>query len=134
MTIRIAELKDLHFLTHYDKHIPETQLINEIEQRHILIAETDGKNIGWLRFNYFWDNTPFMNMLFMLSEYRGNKHGTNLIAFWEEQMKLSGFHSVMTSTQSNEYAQHFYYKLGYRAIGGFLRDNEPYELILSKEI
>lgn len=82
MTIRIAELKDLHFLTHYDKHIPETELINVIEQRHILIAETDGKNIGWLRFNYFWDNTPFMNMLFMLSEYRGNKHGTNLIAFW----------------------------------------------------
>ena len=134
MSIRIAQLTDLHFLKQYDKHISENELVNAINQEHILIAEIDGKNIGWLRYNYFWDNTPFMNMLFVLSEYRSKKYGTNLVVYWEEQMKRLGFNTIMTSTQANEYAQHFYYKLGYNAIGGFSIGNEPYELLLSKEI
>ena len=134
MSIRIAELSDLPFLKQYDKHISETELRNAIIQKHILIAETNGKTVGWLRYNYSWDNTPFMNMLFILSEYRGNHYGTNLISYWEEQMKRVGFHVVMTSTQANECAQHFYHKLGYNTIGGFLMGNDPYELILSKEL
>lgn len=132
--IRIAELGDLHFLKTHDKHISESVLKNAIRQEHILMAEINSEIIGWLRYNYFWDNTPFMNMLFIVSEYRGNRYGANLVAHWEKQMKQSGFHVVMTSTQANEYAQHFYQKLGYNAIGGFLMGNEPYELILSKEI
>ncbi|MDE6398033.1 MAG: GNAT family N-acetyltransferase [Clostridiales bacterium] len=134
MLIRIAELNDLHILKRYDKHIFEAELRNAIKQEHILIAETNGEIVGWLRYNYFWDNTPFLNMLFVLSEHRGKLYGTNLIAYWENQMKLLGFHSVMTSTQANECAQHFYHKLGYNTIGGFMMGNEPYELILSKEI
>ena len=134
MSIRIAQINDLHFLKQYDKHISENELKNAINQEQILIAEIDGKNIGWLRYNYFWDNTPFMNMLFVLSEYRSKKYGTNLVVYWEEQMERLGFNTVMTSTQANEYAQHFYHRLGYNTIGGFLIRNNPYELILSKEI
>lgn len=134
MSIRIVELNDLHFLKKYDKHIAETELINAIKQKHIFIAEANGEKVGWLRFNYFWDNTPFMNMLFVFDQYRGNGLGTNLIQYWEKQMKLLGFNTVMTSTQANEYAQHFYRKHGYNTIGGFLMRNEQYELILSKEL
>lgn len=49
-------------------------------------------------------------------------------------MKYLGFNAVLTSTPSNESSQNFYNKLGYRAIGGFLVGNEPYELILSKDL
>jgi ribosomal protein S18 acetylase RimI-like enzyme len=49
-------------------------------------------------------------------------------------MHRSGYHIVMTSTASDEYAQHFYRKLGYTAIGGFALPGDPYELILSKEL
>lgn len=40
----------------------------------------------------------------------------------------------MTTTQSNEYAQHFYNRLGYAAAGGFLLPGESYELILAKKL
>lgn len=134
MSMRIADLNDLNFLKQHDKHISESELMNAIKQRHILVSEVNGETIGWLRYNLFWDNTPFMNMLFILSEYRGKNYGTDLVLYWEEQMKLLSFNAVMTSTQANECAQHFYYKLGYKTIGGFLMENEPFELILSKEI
>lgn len=134
MSVRVAELNDLHFLKKHDKHISESELEHAIKRKHILMAEKNGETVGWLRYNYFWDNTPFLNMLFILGEHRGNGHGTNLVAHWEAQMKRLGFHVVMSSTQANECAQHFYQKLGYNAIGGFLLRGEPYELILSKEI
>ena len=132
--IRIAESGDLHFLKAHDKHISESELKNAIGRGHVLMAEKSGETVGWLRYNYFWDNTPFMNMLFISSEHRGKKYGTSLVAYWEGQMKNSGFNAVMTSTQANECAQHFYQKLGYKVIGGFLMGNEPYELMLAKEI
>lgn len=40
----------------------------------------------------------------------------------------------MTSTLSNENAQHFYRKLGYRDSGGLLLPNEPLEIIFVKNL
>jgi hypothetical protein len=45
-----------------------------------------------------------------------------------------GFTQVMTSTLSNEDAQHFYRKLGYRDVGALLLPDEPLEIILLKEL
>lgn len=49
-------------------------------------------------------------------------------------MKQAGYETVMTSTQSDEYAQHFYRRLGYAAVGGFLPPGEAYELMLAKKL
>ena len=75
-----------------------------------------------------------MNMLYVLDKYRKKGCGKALVEYWEEKMKRLGFDTVLTSTPSNESSQHFYNKLGYKTIGGFLMSNEPYELILSKEL
>ncbi len=40
----------------------------------------------------------------------------------------------MTSTMSNEGAQHFYRKLGCRYAGGLLLNDEPLEILLAKTI
>ncbi|WP_278281130.1 hypothetical protein [Clostridium sp. N3C] len=38
----------------------------------------------------------------------------------------------MTSTMSNEEAQHFYRKFDYKDAGSLLLDNEPLEIIFTK--
>lgn len=40
----------------------------------------------------------------------------------------------MTSTQSDETAQHFYRKLGYVDAGALLLQDEPLEIILTKAL
>ena len=65
---------------------------------------------------------------------KGKGYGKALVEFWEAEMKESGYRMVLTSTQSNEYAQHFYQKLGYEAIGGFMLPGDPYEIIFSKKL
>lgn len=49
-------------------------------------------------------------------------------------MAGEGHTLAMTSTLSNEGAQHFYRKMGYTDIGGFLIHNEPLEILLIKTI
>lgn len=132
--IRPATDADFPFLTAHDRHIAPEELRRAIADGRILLAVQEGKPAGWLRWNLFWDNTPFMNLLYLLDGFRGQGLGRLLVSCWEEQMRRAGHALLMTSTQANEPAQLFYRHLGYRDVGGFMLPGEPYELILIREI
>lgn len=134
MTIITASEVHIPTLLQYDRHIAESELRYLVSRCRILIAEEDGRFCGWLRWNLFWDNTPFMNMLYVLEPCRGIGIGWELTCHWERSMKELGYRTVMTSTASDEYAQHFYRKLGYETVGGFTTCGDPYELILMKRL
>lgn len=134
MNIRIAGSGDLALLAEYDRHVAADELKRIVSLKRVYIAEENKQFIGWLRYNLFWDNTPFMNMLYILDGYREKGYGSRIVAHWEEQMRLLGYKYAMTSTASDEYAQHFYVKSGYRAVGGFTFAGDPYELIFMKEL
>jgi GNAT superfamily N-acetyltransferase len=75
-----------------------------------------------------------MNMLFVLEAARGQGIGTKLVAVWEARMREVGCPRIMTSTQANESAQHFYRKLGYVDAGTLLLPGEPLEIVLIKDL
>lgn len=134
MRVRPAVPTDLPCLETCDHHVSRAELQNLIRLGRVLIAEENGLFLGWLRYNLFWDSIPFMNMLCILEPHQGKGYGKALVRYWEEQMGRAGHTVVMTSTVSREYAQHFYHRLGYGTIGGFLLGDEPYEVILSKKL
>lgn len=134
MNIRLANIKDADTILLHDKHITRKELINSISLNRVYIAEENNEFCGWMRYNLFWDNTPFMNMLFLQENYRGKGYGKQMAEHWEKEMKLLGYSYVLTSTPSDERSQHFYAKLDYKAIGGFLLGNDPFEIIMAKKI
>lgn len=135
MKIEYANDADFKYIVDNDKHVKKELIEIKIKQKEIIVVkDNDKKIIGWLRYNYFWDNTPFMNMLYLDKSYRNNGIGKTLVAFWENEMKKKGFDLVMTSTLSNEDAQHFYRKLGYKDSGSLLLEGEPLEIIFTKKI
>ena len=134
MTMRTAILSDLEMIASHDHHISRDELTRLIILGRVTVLEIDGEFAGWLRWNLFWDNIPFLNMLFLLPAHRGNGYGRELMTHWEAQMRNLGFDRVMTSTASDEYAQHFYQKLGYAAIGGFTLSGYSYEIIFEKSL
>ena len=127
-------LSDLEPLLSNDHHISRKELLQLIFLSRVTVLEIDGEFAGWLRWNLFWDNTPFLNMLYLLEPYRGQGYGRRMMVHWESSMVKQGYDQVMTSTASNEYAQHFYAKLGYTAIGGFTPFGDAYELIFAKKL
>lgn len=132
--IRYANENDIEIISKYDEHISKEELINIIKLKRVIVMYEGDKFIGWLRYNLFWDNTPFMNMLYLLDNERGKGKGSQLVEFWENEMKQKRYEYVLTSTQSNEEAQFFYRKLGYVDNGALILPNEPLEIILYKKL
>lgn len=131
--IRIAKNSDLGFLSEYDRYILTERLRHKINASQIYIYLADALPIGWLRFSYFWDLIPFMDMLFVLEDHRGRGIGRGLVDHWESDMFQSGADLVLTSTQADEQAQHFYRTLGYKDCGAlFLPIQLPAEIFLCK--
>ena len=130
--IRFADNNDYPWFCEHDKHISEKILKNKIDNKEVYVVEISGKIIGWLRYSLFWDNIPFMNMIYLLEEFQKMGIGKKMAKHWEEEMKQKGYTNILTSTQSNEEAQHFYRKLGYKEIGGFKYFDDPYEIIFQK--
>ena len=134
MTIRYAEIADYPWLKEHDEHIAGEVLKTKIDQKEVYVVQEGSELIGWLRYNLFWDNIPFMNLIYFPEKYRRKGIGKKLVHFWENEMKEKGYLNVLTSTLSNEDAQHFYRKMGYKEIGGFIFSDEPLEILFQKKL
>lgn len=132
--IRYAIMNDYDLLASKDSHIKKSEWKNLIENNQALTFYADGHFAGWLRYNLFWNEIPFMNMLYFLEEYRGKGYGSQMVQFWENEMVKLGYDKVMTSSQANESAQHFYRKLGYQDAGSFFPFCRDLEIIFTKEL
>ena len=133
--IRMAIGDDLEFLLQHDHGIPCELVQRKIAESEIYVMTAEGGEIiGWLRYGLFWDLVPFMNMLYLLEPHRRKGFGRQLVGRWEQDMRERGFEFVLTSTQSNEEAQHFYRRLGYVDSGVLLLPGDPAEIILRKDI
>lgn len=129
-----AKVEDLDYLDERED-LGREKLEKKIEDGEIIVVkDSDGKNIGWLRFNYFWDEIPFMNMLVVEEEHQRKGIGSKLVSFWEREMKENGHDMVMTSSLSDEDAQHFFRKLGYEDSGLFSLEDEVPEIIFTKKL
>jgi len=117
-----------------DCHLTEEIIRKKISDREIIVTEAAGKVIGLLRFGYFWDIYPFMNLIIIDEEYQRKGIGKQLVIFWEEEMKKRKHKYVLTSTQSDEEAQHFYRKLGYNDAGSLILPGEVLEIIFIKTL
>jgi ribosomal protein S18 acetylase RimI-like enzyme len=134
MCIAFAEPADLDHLARADHHVRRDVIEQKIERRGIVVLHHDGRRAGLLRWGYFWDEIPFMNLLRVREELRGRGFGTRLVGFWEDEMRKAVYEEVMTSTMSNERAQHLYHRLGYKDCGSLLLNDEPLEIVLSKKL
>lgn len=136
--IRYVQMSDREFWYSLDKHLPKQEFNNKVCNKRGYILSDDNKPIGLLRYNLFWDNTPFCTMLFIDRDYQGKGYGKRLVEHWENDMKSQGYGMVLTSTRVDEEAQHFYRKLGYKDCGGFVIDipeyEQPMEMLMLKGI
>lgn len=126
---------DLLFLEQMEHELKRDRLAQKMAFREILLLVIDKQPVGWLRFGFFCDTIPIMNMLMLLEPYRKKGLGRGLVEFWEKAMAAQGYTQVMTSTQVDEQAQFFYRCLGYRDCGSLIVPGQiPAELILCKSI
>lgn len=132
--IRLATVGDIPPLLTYDRHVSARDMARIIPLGHVLMAFDEERFVGLLRYGMFWDSVPFMNLLWVTEGYRGQGYGKMLVTDWETRMRADGRTRVMTSTQADETAQHFYRKLAYRDAGVLLWPEQASELLFVKTL
>lgn len=138
LNIRYALQEDKDFWYSLDKHLPAQEFDNKVSTKRGYVLLEENTPIGLLRYNLFWDNTPFCTMLFVDWKHHKKGYGKMLMEHWEKDMKAQGYGMLLTSTQVDEEAQHFYRKLGYKDCGGFVIDvpgyEQPMEMFMIKAV
>lgn len=136
LEIRYVRETDRDFWYCLDNHLPEKEFTQKVEKHQGYVLLADDKPIGLLRYQLFWDNTPFCTMLYINEKHQNLGYGRQLMEHWEKDMRENGYGMTLTSTRADETAQHFYRKLGYRICGGFVIDikgyEQPLELFMAK--
>ena len=62
MRVVFAGLEDRDYLVQKD-HLSREVIEDKICRREFVVAYQDNQRVGFLRYNYFWDDVPFMNLL-----------------------------------------------------------------------
>jgi ribosomal protein S18 acetylase RimI-like enzyme len=127
LEIRYVTDTDRAFWFTLDKHLSEQEFELKVRDKRGYVISVDGSPIGVMRYNLFWDNTPFLTLIYIADAYHKKGYGKQGMLYWENEMRELGYKMVMTSTQVNEQAQHFYRKLGYKDRGSIFLDGTPYE-------
>ena len=125
--IRYVQQEDKVFWYSLDRHLPEAEFDRKVSSKRGYVLLEDDVPVGLLRYNLFWDSTPFCTMLFIQWDHQRKGYGKMLMEHWEKDMKAQGYGMLLTSTQVDEEAQHFYRKLGYKDCGGFVPTVPGYE-------
>lgn len=136
--IKYAEDCDKEFWFTLDHNIGEKEFYHKVKEKQAYILMVDDKKIGVLRYNYMWDLFPFLNQIYLDWSYHKMGYGRKLMEFWESEMRQKGYDLLMTSTQVNEEAQHFYRKLGFKDCGSMVFDipgyEQPLEMFMVKSL
>ncbi len=132
--IRYVNDADKDFWFSLDKHLSVAQFEKKVRDRQGYILSVDDTPIAILRYNLFWDNTPFCTMLYVSQSYQNQGYGTALMCYWENEMQSLGYDLLLVSTRADETSQYFYRKIDYIDCGALDIANEATELILYKRI
>ena len=126
ISVRFAELKDLNVCIEADfKHIPEDMLKRRIEEKAVVLAEADGKRVGYARLEYIWLIIPYLSNISVNKEYRRKSVGTAVVNFLGEHLRQYGHKFLYSSSQANApEPQRWHRKIGFEECGYIAGLNE----------
>ena len=125
--IRHVSAFDKAFWFSLDEHLSEHEFDLKIRDKRGYVILDGDRPVGIMRYNLMYDIIPFLTLIIIEEASRQKGFGKQAVLAWEDEMRALGYKMVMTSTQVNEQAQHFYRKLGYIDKGALFLDNTPYE-------
>ena len=89
--IRYVQPEDRDFWFRLDRHLPEAEFDRKVRDRQGYVLLEDGIPVGLLRWQLFWDNTPFCNLLFIDQSCRKKGYGRLLMTHWEADVRALGY-------------------------------------------
>lgn len=102
VNIRFGTGANKAWLQSIDRHIDPEYIDFKLNHREILIAEHNDQAAGYLRLEYLWTKVPYIGLILVKEEYRGQGIGTALIQYLQTHLKQRGLTKLYSSSQVNE--------------------------------
>lgn len=120
-TISPAKPEEFEALVAIDGWPAKEEYKKKIETRpeQILVLKEDDEIVGVMRWAMFWDYIPYTCYLNVSDKCRGKGYAKKALMYWENKMQEEGWPMVMCSIPTDDGAQHFYRKMGYKECGCF---------------
>jgi len=100
--VRFAGPELLEWCVVEDSLVTEQVIRHKIINDEIIIAELDGKPVGYLRLEYLWSTIPYIGVIFVIEDYRKEGIGQKILAFLEDYLRSRGYDVLYSSSQANE--------------------------------
>lgn len=101
ITVRFAAPPDLNFLQQ-GSHAPAEIVKRKLDWREIIVAERRGVPVGALHIEYLWASVPYIALIYVLPEHRGQGIGRALLLFVETFLREQGHATLYSSSQADE--------------------------------
>ena len=131
LTLRKAAVTDAEFWERLGKIPPKSG--------EALVISDGAQSVGVLHYTLLWGELPFLNLLFICGDKRGEGYGKGALAAWENMLRAAGYTTALLSTRAVENGQYFFGRCGYTACGaldmrGFTAPQEAAELFFYKNL
>ena len=118
ISVRFAGSEDLSWCGSQDESLDQEVLERKIPWKELPIAELAGKMVGYLRLEYLWSKIPYIGLVKVNQEQRGQGVGRAMLRFLEEFLHENEFRVLMSSSQVNEpRAQEWHRKMEFQESG-----------------
>jgi GNAT superfamily N-acetyltransferase len=101
LRVRFAARDDLDFVSQ-DQFMPGQIVARKIEAREVLLAELDGRPVGYLRLEYLWSLVPYISLIVVREGYRRQGVGKALLGFCLAYLAQDGHPWLYSSSQADE--------------------------------
>ena len=110
IVVRFAQLHDLDF-AYQDGYVSGGVLKRKIDAQlalnpdrieDVIIAEWNGKRVGYIRLEYLWSIVPYISLIQVLPDFRRQGIGKALLRFLETFLSDTGNDILYSSSQADE--------------------------------
>jgi predicted GNAT superfamily acetyltransferase len=102
ITVRFAVAEDLAWCVTRDHHVSPAIIARKIGVSEVLVAELAGEHAGYLRLEYLWSSVPYIALIGVVEQRRGQGVGRAMLDFLEAHLRGAGYRLLMSSSQVNE--------------------------------
>jgi GNAT superfamily N-acetyltransferase len=123
--VRFAILEDLDRCARCDATVRREAIARKIGCDEVLVAESAGGMVGYLRLEYLWSKLPFIGLIHVVDAHRGAGVGRAMLVFLEGYLRERGHGVLLSSSMSDAAeAQQWHRRTGFEECG-FLAGVNP---------
>lgn len=134
---RFATQEDRDFTYKFDSIVTDAVFKFKVDQNEIIIGELDGKNVGYIRLEYWYLALPFIGLIVVEEEHRNRGVAKTMLTFLEKHLVGSSYDVLYSSSEVGEpEPQAWHRHMGFKDCGVIAGMNEKgaSEVIFRKEL